>query len=267
LSYFVDVYTALGKVAIALQLQYRASGMIWMIGTVLEPVIYLVVWSTVAQGEGGSAGGFTPHDFAAYYIAMMFVNHLTFSWIMHEFQFRIQTGSFSFLLLRPIHPIHGDIADNLAYKLVMMVVMIPAAIVLTWLFEPNFDVSLASFVVFLPTLVLAFFLRFFLEWSLALAAFWTTRVNAINQTYFAVMMFLSGRIAPIALLPVWLQTTSEVLPFYWTMAFPVEVLLGRVAPDAILRGLGIQALWTAIGLAVLSLCWRSALRRFSAVGA
>jgi ABC-2 type transport system permease protein len=192
---------------------------------------------------------------------------MTFSWIMHEFQFRIQQGAFSTLLLRPVHPIHGDIADNLAYKAVMLVVLIPATIVLGLLFRPQFSLELWSTLMFLPALLLAFGLRFTFEWALALAAFWTTRTAAVNQTYFALNAFLSGRVAPIALLPTWLQAIAAGLPFYWMLAFPIELLLGRVTPAAALRGLGIQALWLGITAAALALLWRTAVKRYSAVGA
>jgi ABC-2 type transport system permease protein len=265
--FFLELYTALGRVSVAIQLQYRASGMVWMIGSVLEPVIYLVVWSTVARGGGGDAGGYTPEQFAAYYITLMFVSHMTFSWVMHEFQFRIQQGAFSTLLLRPVHPIHGDIADNLAYKAVMLVVLFPAAVVLSFLFRPQFDLEVWSTLLFLPALLLAFGLRFTFEWALALAAFWTTRTAAVNQTYFALNAFLSGRVAPIALLPGWLQAVAGGLPFYWMLAFPIELLLGRVAPADAMRGLVVQALWLGVTAAVLGLLWRTAVKRYSAVGA
>ena len=265
--HFLDLYRTLGRVAVALQVQYRASGMIWMIGGILEPTIYLVVWSTVARGEGGQAGGYSPEDFAAYFITQMMVSHLTFSWIMHEFQFRIQQGQFSTLLLRPVHPIHGDIADNVAYKLVMLVVMLPAIVVLSLLFQPRFDVSLANGLLFVPSLLLAFAVRFLFEWALALAAFWTTRVNAVNQTYFALHAFLSGRVAPIALLPGILQAAASALPFYWMLAFPVEVLLGRLPLEQVVRGLAIQTVWVGAIAAVLAFMWRHAVKRYSAVGA
>lgn len=264
---FVDIYRSLWRTGVAVQLQYRASGMIWMIGTVLEPTIYLVVWSTVARSQGGSAGGYAAEDFAAYFILQMFVSHMTFSWIMHEFQFRIQQGGFNMLLLRPVHPIHGDIAENLAYKVVMLVVMVPAAIVLTLLFRPRFEVEPWAAAMFVPALVLAFAVRFLFEWCLALAAFWTTRITAVNQTYFAVQAFLSGRIAPIALLPGGLQTLAGALPFYWSVAFPVELLLGRLTPEEAWRGLGFQVLWVGVALALLATLWRTAVRRYSAVGA
>ena len=47
-----------------------------MIGMVAEPVIYLVVWSTVARQQGGSVGGFTPGEFAAYYIVWTLVRNM-----------------------------------------------------------------------------------------------------------------------------------------------------------------------------------------------
>jgi len=251
--FFLDLYRTLGKVSVAIQLQYRASGMIWMIGGILEPTIYLVVWSTVARGEGGDAGGYTPEQFAAYYITLMFVSHLTFSWIMHEFQFRIQQGGFSALLLRPVHPIHGDIADNLAYKVVMLVVLFPAAVVLGFLFRPDFDLELWSTLLFVPALLLAFCVRFTFEWTLALAAFWTTRTAAVNQTYFALNAFLSGRVAPIAHLPMWLQSIAAGLPFYWMLAFPIELLLGRISPAEAARGLAMQGMWLVLTAGALAL--------------
>ncbi len=159
------------KISILSNIQYRASGMIWMIGSVLEPLIYLVVWSTVAESKGGAVGGFTANQFAAYYIILMMVNHLTFSWVMQVFQFRIQYGALAHELLRPVHPIHGDIADNIAFKIVQMTVMLPALIFLTWYFEPEFNLESRTLLIAIPVIILAFFVRFLLEWTLALAAF------------------------------------------------------------------------------------------------
>ena len=74
-----------------------------------------------------------------------------------------------------------------------------------------------------------------------MAAFWTTRIGAINQTYFVMMLFLSGQIAPLTLFPYPLQTVAAVLPFRWMISFPVELLLGRLTPVEALTGLGVQA--------------------------
>jgi ABC-2 type transport system permease protein len=262
----LELYGTLLRVSIADMIQYRASGMIWMIGAVLEPVVFLVVWSVAARSSGGELGGQGPHDFAAYYLTLMVVNHVTFSWIMEVFQYRIQYGALSFDLLKPLHPIHDDIASNLAYKLVMSVAMVPAVVCLIVVFEPHFHPVMWSLLCAPPALLLALALRFCLDWTLALCAFWTTRISAVNRMYYSIMMFLSGRAAPIALLPAWLGHAALALPFYYVLAFPIELLLGRLRPEEVARGFCMQLGWLTVAVAALTLVWRFALRRFSAVG-
>ena len=131
-----DVYVQQFKTTIASQLQYRAALVIWSIGHILEPLIYLVVWSTVSRSSGGSVSGFTTAEFAAYFIVLMLVNHVTFSWIMFEYDYRVRHGTLSFALLRPVHPIHADVADNVAFKLLTLPMMCLAALILASAFRP-----------------------------------------------------------------------------------------------------------------------------------
>lgn len=262
----IRVYPAFLRISLLSNIQYRASGAIWMIGMILEPLIYLTVWSTVATSRGGAVAGFTAGEFAAYYAVLLLVNHLTFTWIMHEFQFRIQYGSFSFDLLRPVHPIHADIAQNIAFKAIQLAVILPGIAVLCLAFRPDFNPVGWSLALFLPVLVFGFLLRFLFEWTLALLAFWTTRVTALNQMYFSLQMFLSGRVAPMALLPDWVSQVAHHLPFYYAIGFPVEVALGRLSPEEAMRGLVIQLVWLTMMGAIIMLTWRRAARRFTAVG-
>lgn len=261
------IYWSYLKTTLALQFQYRVAMSIWMIGRLLEPVVFLVVWITVARARGGDVGGYSPGDFAAYYIVLMIVNQFTFTWVMHEFEFRIRSGALSAVLLKPIHPIHSDLADNIGYKVLTSVIIIPAAGFLYWLFDPVFDPNLTLFGLFIVSMVLAYLLRFLLEWSLALIAFWTTRNEAFNQMYFLLGLFLSGRIAPLDLLPGWLRVLADVLPFKWSIAFPVELVLGRLSPEEITHGLMTQGVWLVVGLVLHRLVWWRGVKKFSAVGA
>jgi ABC-type uncharacterized transport system permease subunit len=153
-SFLRDLYGTLLRVALAVELQYRASSVIWLLGVVVEPVIYLAVWSAAAQAQGGNIGGFTSSDFAAYYLVLTLVNQLTADWHMWEFQYRVQQGQFAFLLLRPVHPIHGDLAENFAHKLVMQVVLLPSLLVLALVFRPHAQLELWSLAAFVPALAL-----------------------------------------------------------------------------------------------------------------
>jgi ABC-2 type transport system permease protein len=247
--------------------QYRASLVIWMISHVLEPLVYLVVWSTVSVTGGGSVGEYTTREFAAYFIVLMLVNHVTYTWIMYEFEYRVREGTFSVSLLKPVHPIHSDIADNISSKLITLPLMVVIALGLAALFHPFLAPPLWAVVAAIPALMLAFAVRFLLEWTLAQSAFWTTRVTAINQIYFVLVLFLSGQIAPLTLFPAPIQVVAAILPFRWMIGFPVELLLGRLSPIEVLTGLAAQALWLLIGFALFRIVWRAGIRVYSAVGA
>jgi ABC-2 type transport system permease protein len=261
------VYRQQFRTTFASMLQYRASLMIWMIAHVLEPLIYLAVWSAVANAGGGMVGDFSANDVVAYYLILMLVNHVSYTWIMYEFEYRVREGMLSAALLKPVHPIHSDIADNVTSKLVTLPFMLAVAAGLGWFFQVHFPVALWTVLLGLPALGLAFLLRFLLEWTLALAAFWTTRVGAVNQIYFLLMLFLSGQIAPIELLPLPLRVAATVLPFRWMLSFPVELWMGRLTPVEALTGLGMQTVWIAVGGFIVRAVWRAGVRVYSAVGA
>jgi ABC-2 type transport system permease protein len=259
-------YRAQIKTSMAVQLQYRVAMAIWMIELVLQPVIYLVVWTTVARSSGGQVGGYTAPDFAAYYIVLMIVGHITLIWHMWEYEYLIRQGILSTRLLRPVHPIHEDASQNIAYKLLMLVVLVPSVLLCIVLFQPAFTAPASTLLIFIPAVLLAGILSFIVGWIVAMAAFWTTRIMAINQLYFVGMFFFSGQIAPLELLPSAVQTIAGLLPFRWMIGFPVGVLLGRVSDDAVANGLIAQLIWIGASVFVLRLIWRAGVRRFGAVG-
>jgi ABC-2 type transport system permease protein len=253
-------------VAISANLAYRGAVAIWIFVTLIQPLVFIVVWRTVAGS--GETGGYTANQFVAYFLIMMLVDHLTFIWHMWEFEWRIRTGAFSPLLMRPIHPIHSDVCENLAYKTLGLVGVVPAAVLLGVAFDADLSgVSVLTLLPFLIALVLAMVLRFVVEWCLALAAFWLTKVTAINSLFFALTSFFGGVFAPLAVLPVWMQTVAVWTPFSWSLAFPVEVALGRRTGGDIWIGYAAQLGWIALALGGLALLWRRATRRYSAVGA
>jgi ABC-2 type transport system permease protein len=250
---------------LAVQLQYRAALLIWLVFFVLKPLIFLSVWSSVAGSRGGHVGGFEPADLAAYFLVATWVVHLTFIYLL-EVEGRVRRGEYSQLLLRPLHPIVADLAANLAFKVLTAPVLAAATAALALGLGPRLAPPPWAVAAFVPALLLALVVRVVNGWTLALVAFWLTRVQAVVQAYLFVLFYLTGELAPMALLPAWVQTVAWLTPFPWMLAFPAELLLGRLTPAEAARGLLIQLGWAAASLALLVHCWRAAARRYGAVG-
>jgi ABC-2 type transport system permease protein len=225
-----------------------------------------VVWSSIARSQGGSVGGFTPGSFAAYYIVWTLVRNWNISFDPFAWEWRIKEGELSGWLVQPVHPIHRDLAWGAGLKFVWLVMWLPIAAVLTIAFHPTLHPTEFEIGVFAVALWAGFVLRTLILWLLGLITFWTTRVAAIFQLYFGAELLLSGRLVPLQLMPHWAQTLAAFFPMKWTFWFPIEALVGEMAPHRLLLGLGAQATWI-VGLgAAVGLMWRRAARRYTAVG-
>lgn len=260
------LYAGAARMSILDQLQYRTANYLYMIGMIAEPVIYLVVWSTVAESQGGSVGGYSAGALAAYYIVWTLVRNMNIVLTPYAWEWRIKDGQLSSELLKPIHPIHRDLGGFAGWKIVTILYWLPIAAILVWLFPPTFSTDTFSVVAFVVALWGGFLVRFMLLWALGLVTFWTTRVGAIFDVFFTVELLASGRLVPLSLMPPWAQTAADWLPFQWAFQFPIETLIGRLSRAEILFGLGMQALWTLVGVGILVVVWPRAVKRYSAVG-
>ncbi len=262
---FVRLYSALFRLAIIEQFQYRAANYFYMIGMVTEPIIYLVVWSTVAEARGGDVGGLTPGAFAAYYIVWTLVRNMNIVFTPFGWEQRIREGQLSGQLVRPLHPIHYDIGYFAGWKIVVIVLWIPLAIVLSLIFQPELDPTVIQAAAFFVAIWGAYLIRTLLLWMLGMVTFWTTRITAAFEVFFAAELLLSGRLVPMRLMPDWVQTVAGYLPFESTFGFPITALVGPVTNEELIRGLLTQALWIGIGVAGVSIMWRRAVRNYTAV--
>jgi ABC-2 type transport system permease protein len=262
----VDFYATAMRTTIQTNFQYRASTYGYTLGMVAEPTIYLVVWSTIARAHGGSVDGVTPSAFAAYYIVWTIVRIMNIVFTPYGWEDRIRRGQMSAQLLRPLHPIHYDLAWFAGGKIPWLVMYVPIGIGLSLVFHPALHPSALGFVVFLLAIWGGYLIRSFALWLLGLCTFWTTRGSAIFQTYMLAELLLSGRLLPLPLMPHWSQALASWLPFKWTFYFPIEALVGHLSSGALLRGLGLQLAWVAAGALGVRVFWRLSIRRYTAVG-
>ncbi|MEL6937589.1 MAG: ABC-2 family transporter protein [Cyanobacteria bacterium J06598_1] len=258
----LHIVRTLISVYYAYMVEYRAELIFWVLSGSF-PLIFLGLWNQAAQS--GNLG-FTPAEFARYFLSVFFVRQFTVVWVIWDFEKEVVEGTLSPLLLQPLDPVwrhfFGHVAERLtrAPFILLLVglfcVLYPEAI---WIPTPYacFWGSIA--------LVMAFCLRFTIQYTFAMLAFWVEKATAIEQFWFLFYTFLSGMVAPLALFPDIVRTAALWTPFPYLIYFPASLLIGL--PVNLLRGLLVMVGWEVIFLVVNRMLWRAGLQHYSGMGA
>lgn len=267
IRYLAPVYKTSFRLSVMQMTQYRANLAMWILSLIAEPIVYMTVWTVVTREQGGTVEGLTAGQFSAYYIAWMLVRHFSVTLAPEAISWRVRNGQFSGLMMRPLHPVHVDIGENIGYKLVALPIILLMMLGLALVFPPEVNLEWWRVLAFIPAVIFSFLIRFLAHWILGLIAFWTTRANALYEVFFVAEVFLTGRLAPMQILPPPVVTIATISPFRWMISFPVEVLLGNIPAPDVLPGFLMQLFWLGMMLLLLKIVWGAATRHYTAVGA
>ena len=264
----LNIFQRLWQVNWAEQWQYRANLIMYLFYWLVSPVVYLAVWISIANNQG-SVNGLTANDFVTYYLTLLIVDQLTSDITIHIFAYKIQDGTLSGDLLRPIHPIlTSNLVNNIAFKVLIFMVLIPVWIVLALLFRPDYGaVTAQSVLLAIPGILIGFAISFLLGSTISCLAFWTTRVYSLSEFYYALAVLFSGQFVPLQLMPRVIQDIAQYLPFQMYRYVPIETILNRLPIEVVLRDYAVGLVWLVISFMLFVWVWREGIKRFSAVGA
>src|SRR5689334_16730282 len=262
------IFQRLWQVNWAEQWQYRANLIMYLLYWLVSPIIYLAVWTSIAQSKG-SVNGFTVNDFVTYYLTLLVVDQVTSNIVIHTFAYKVQDGTLSGELVRPIHPmLTNALVNNIAFKILTIMGFVPVWVILFFLYKPDYShVTLTGILLAIPAMLLGFIIGFLLSAAITSLAFWTTRVYSIHEFYYAMILLFSGQFVPLTLMPKLIQDIAQYLPFQLLIYFPIQLILGKLSTSQIFQGYLLGAIWLLIAVSMFTWIWRNGVKRFSAVGA
>jgi len=262
------IFKRLWQVNWAEQWQYRANLIMYLLYWLVSPIIYLAVWTSIATAKG-SVKGFTANDFVTYYMLLLVVDQITSNITIHILAYKIQDGTLSGELIRPIHPVlTNTLVNNIAFKTLTILGFIPVWIILFLAFKPDFSqVGWQGIALSIPAMLLGFAIGFLLSATITCLAFWTTRVYSVHEFYFGLILLFSGQFVPLTLMPQIIQDIARYLPFQLFLYYPIQLILGKLSAAQIIQGFVSGGIWLVISILLFNLVWRNGVKQFSAVGA
>lgn len=182
-------------------------------------------------------------------------------WGWTELADRVRSGDVTADLLRPVDPLWSYLAADLgrAGHAALTRLLVPLAVgalafglhvprrPLTWLLA-------------VPTVVLAVVISFAVRWLVNLTAFWLLDVRGVVTLWVVGSGGLSGLYVPVAFFPGWLERAAWCTPFPWLFQAPLDVLVERGSAGGQLLLVAGQAGVAAALLAVCRLVQHRAVR-------
>ena len=262
------IFKRLWQVNWAEQWQYRANLLMYLMYWLVSPIIYLAVWTSIANVKG-DVNGFTANDFITYYMVLLICDQVTSNIIIHTFAYKIQDGSLSGELIKPVHPmLTSALVNNVAFKMLSMMGLTPIWVILYFLFKPDFsNVVFQNVLLAIPVMVIAFLIGYLFSATITALAFWTTRIYSIHEFYFALILLFSGQFVPLPLMPKVIQDIAQYLPFQLLLYFPIQLILGKLSADQIVMGYVMAGVWLVLAAFLFNIVWSNGVKRYSAVGA
>lgn len=246
----------------AYMVEYRAELLFWMLSGSL-PLILMGVWMEAAE-----SGNFilSRLEFSRYFITVFMVRQFSLVWVIWEFEKEVVQGKLSLRLLQPFDPAWHHVAAHVAERAARLPLLV-IVIALFAIFYPQlfWQPTLSQIVLGAIATIAAFILRFLLQYTLALVAFWSERASALEEFFFLFYLFFSGYIAPLNVYPDSLLAVMEWLPFPYVLYFPAALFLGF--PFPVVKGFVVIALWCVVLWVMNRWLWRRGLRHYSGMGA
>lgn len=245
---------------------YRASGLIWILTDLVTAITMPLVWARAGSSTGVIAG-YTTSDFILYYLCLLLLGSFITSHIMWEMAIEIKEGQFSTMLVRPVSLYQFMFFRNLSWRIIRTSLFLPFFFLLLWAYRGYLGEAHVFFGgPFLLSLILGHLVSFTTVMMMSMIALFTQEAMSIFELYYVPMLFLSGQLFPISVLPGWAQTLGKIFPFYYTTGAPTEILIGRVSGEAVWPVIGAQVMWVVVAYCISRVLWKKGLRHYTGVG-
>lgn len=235
---------------------------------VLRRLIFSITLVYLFQNIPRGIGTFSSSDLVLYTLISYVISSLINSYSMRGISEDIVSGDLTNYLVKPIHFLPYWAARMVATRM-LLAFSVCIGLIAVWSvssipFSQLFVVAhpFQTLVLFLGALVIVQLIDFLG----GMIAFWTTDEHGMQWLLTTAILFCSGALMPLAVLPRSIQFLLDLTPFPSLAYAPTQMYLGHLSSDEFIRAFAIQLLWIAIGTIAVAVIWRRGTRSYEAYG-
>ncbi len=250
-------------------LEYRANFLISLISAAYPIFIQTFLWTAIYQNSGEPVVyGYTYRQMIAYTFLAGLITRIVRTGFEYDIMDDVKNGKFSKFLVQPLGYFPYRLCSYYGQKLPNLTIILAILVVVLILLNAFWGVALGlgQILAFLLTLALAVTLNFLIFYCVSSISFWIVEVGFLFEGIRIITVLLSGGIFPLEVFGERFVQVMNLLPFKYTVNYPINVLNGKITSTQMLEGVLIQCLWIMICVVVANLLWKVGSRRYVAVG-
>lgn len=159
----------------------------------------------------------------------------------------VKKGTIAVDMMRPVNIFMVFFAEELGNVTALFFKnLLPVFIIGSILVKVPAPADGISFLLFLGSLLLAFFINWLLAVIFGMWAFSVIEMTSLIQVKKHLLRLLSGSMIPIWFFPDALRGILECLPFVYIYQMPLDLYVGKYTTDSLIRGMVVQAVWLLV---------------------
>jgi ABC-2 type transport system permease protein len=266
---WISKYAKTFELGFQTALEYRVNFAISLISVAYPIFVQSFLWTAIYQSATETVVyGYTYRQMIAYTFLAGLVTRIVRTGFEYEVMDDVKNGKFSKFLVQPLGYFPYRLCSSIGQKLPGLVMILGILALVLFGLNAFWSISIEFYriVLFSVTLVLAVALNFVIFYCISSLVFWITEIGFLFEGIRIVIILFSGGIFPLEVFGDGFVQVMNLLPFKYTVSYPINVLNGKLPPGEIGIGIVMQCVWIAICLGAADYLWRVGSRRYVAVG-
>lgn len=219
-------------------------------GNILVQTIIMITsaffWKALYK-DGGTAGGVNVESMLVYIIMSSVLSVLLITNVEKRIEQSVQKGTVATDMMKPVSLFGIYFAEDIGTIIALTLQnILPILLIGSLLIKVPKMADLCDLPLFVLSVLLSFFINWFLAALFGMMAFSAVNIDALIQVKKHLIRLISGSIIPLWFFPDPIANVLKFLPFPYIYQLPLSIYIGRGTRAEIFTGMEIQLAWAVV---------------------